>query len=106
MIPQCRYILMKNFLHIKNIIIFLFMCILCLLNDVNQDGWATALQTLELTLEEVIHIRSVLTKAELENLPLDGNLKEDVEKGKVVDLNIQGYYHIYKTFTQFFIYLS
>jgi len=48
-----------------------------------SDGWATALQTLELTLEEVIHIRSVLTKAELENLPLDGNLKEDVEKGKV-----------------------
>jgi hypothetical protein len=27
--------------------------------------------------------RSVLTKAELEGLPLDGSLKEDVEKGKV-----------------------
>ena len=85
------------------------MCILCLLNDVNQDGWATALQTLELTLEEVIHIRSVLTKAELENLPLDGNLKEDVEKGKVVDLIIQSYYHIYNNCNNIhtiFIYLS
>ena len=48
-----------------------------------QEHWATALQTLDLTLEEVIHIRSVLTKAELEGLPLDGSLKEDVEKGKV-----------------------
>ena len=48
-----------------------------------QEHWATALQTLDLTLDEVIHIRSVLTKAELEGLPLDGSLKEDVEKGKV-----------------------
>ena len=48
-----------------------------------QEHWATALQTLDLTLDEVVHIRSVLTKAELEGLPLDGSLKEDVEKGKV-----------------------
>ena len=48
-----------------------------------QEHWATALQTLDLTLDEVIHIRTVLTKAELEVLPLDGTLKEDVEKGKV-----------------------
>jgi len=34
-------------------------------------------------LDEVVHIRSVLTKAELENLPLEGALKDDVEKGKV-----------------------
>ena len=30
-----------------------------------------------------IGARSVLTKAELEGLPLDGSLKDDVEKGKV-----------------------
>ena len=41
------------------------------------------MQTLDLNLDEIVHIRSVLTKAELEGLPLDGNLKEDVEKGKV-----------------------
>ena len=48
-----------------------------------QEHWATALQTLDLTLDEVVHIRTVLTKAELEGLPLDGTLKEDVEKAKV-----------------------
>ena len=48
-----------------------------------QDRWAEALQTLDLTLDEVIHIRSVLTKAEMEGLPLDGTLKEDVERGKI-----------------------
>ena len=32
----------------------------------------------------IIIIRSVLTRAELEALPLDNNLKEDVEKGKVI----------------------
>merc|ERR1712223_537237 len=47
------------------------------------EHWATALQTLDLTLDEVIHIRTVLTKAELESLPLDGTMKEDVEKGKI-----------------------
>ena len=53
----------------------------------DQEGWATALQTLELSLDEVVHIRSVLTKAELENLPLDGTLKEDMEKGKVRNIS-------------------
>merc|ERR1719317_7837 len=46
---------------------------------IQSDRWAEALQTLDLTLDEVIHIRSVLTKAEMESLPLDGSLKEDVE---------------------------
>lgn len=36
-----------------------------------------------MTLEEVVHIRSVLTKAELESLPVEGQVKEDVEKRKV-----------------------
>lgn len=30
-----------------------------------------------------MHIRSVLTKAELESLPVEGRVKEDAEKGKV-----------------------
>ena len=42
-----------------------------------------ALERLDLSLDEVIHIRSVLTKAELESLPLDGNLKDDVRQGKI-----------------------
>jgi len=50
---------------------------------IHSDQWVAALQTLELSLEEVVHIRSVLTRAELEALPLDNNLKEDVERGKI-----------------------
>ncbi|KXJ74532.1 hypothetical protein RP20_CCG013461 [Aedes albopictus] len=38
---------------------------------------------LSLTLEEIVHIRSVMTKAELEGLPVDVHIKEDVEKRKV-----------------------
>ncbi|XP_071744307.1 uncharacterized protein [Lepeophtheirus salmonis] len=49
----------------------------------SSEQWETALQTLHLSFEEVVHIRSVLTKAEMEGLPLDGTFKEDVEKGKV-----------------------
>ncbi len=41
------------------------------------------MHALDLNLDEVIHIRTVLTKAELEGLPLEGTLKDDVEKGKV-----------------------
>ena len=40
-----------------------------------QDKWAKTLETLDLNMDEVIHIRSVLTKAEMEGLPLDGTLK-------------------------------
>lgn len=38
---------------------------------------------LSLTLEEVVHIRNVLTKADLEALPLDLTIKEDMAKGKI-----------------------
>lgn len=38
---------------------------------------------LSLTLEEIVHIRSVMTKAELEGLPIEVRIKEDVEKRKV-----------------------
>ncbi|KAL1124568.1 hypothetical protein AAG570_001192 [Ranatra chinensis] len=40
-------------------------------------------ECLSLTLEEIVHIRSVLTKAELESLPVEGHVKEDAEKRKV-----------------------
>lgn len=42
-----------------------------------------ALKTLSLKLDEVAHIRSVLTKAQLDGLQLDGNIRDQVEKGKV-----------------------
>lgn len=54
-----------------------------LVTDILQEQWASALQTLDLTLAEVVHIRSVLTKAELEGLTIDANLREDLEKAKV-----------------------
>lgn len=40
-------------------------------------------ERLALTLDEIVHIRSVMTKAELEGLPVDVQIKEDVEKRKV-----------------------
>ena len=42
-----------------------------------------ALKTLNLKLDEVAHIRSVLTKAQLDGLPIDGNIRDHVERGKV-----------------------
>ncbi|XP_064535450.1 protein spire isoform X2 [Drosophila montana] len=38
---------------------------------------------LSVTLAEIVHIRSVMTKAELEGLPMDVRVKEDVEKRRV-----------------------
>lgn len=38
---------------------------------------------LALTLEEMVHIRHVLTKADLESLPLDTTNKDDIAGGKV-----------------------
>lgn len=38
---------------------------------------------LSLTLEEIVHIRTVLTKAEVEALPIEGHIKSDVENRKV-----------------------
>uniref|UniRef100_A0A2P2I985 Protein spire-like n=1 Tax=Hirondellea gigas TaxID=1518452 RepID=A0A2P2I985_9CRUS len=45
--------------------------------------FAAHLDCLSLTLEEVVHIRNVLTKADLEALPLDLTIKEDMARGKV-----------------------
>eukprot|EP00094_Tigriopus_californicus_P012961 TCALIF_12532-PA protein Name:"Similar to spir Protein spire (Drosophila melanogaster)" AED:0.16 eAED:0.16 QI:480/0.81/0.75/1/0.90/0.91/12/178/1180 len=55
----------------------------CTIKQWTKEHWAAALETLDLNLDELVHIRSVLTKAELESLPLDGTFKEDVEKGKM-----------------------
>ena len=35
------------------------------------------------TLEELVHMRRVLTAASLDNLPLDSSIKDDVVNGKV-----------------------
>lgn len=45
--------------------------------------FSARLDCLALTLEEVVHIRNVLTKADLEALPLDLTIKEDMAKGKI-----------------------
>lgn len=58
-----------------------------------QKTWAQ--ECLSLTLEEIVHIRSVLTKAELEALPVDGHVKEDVEKRKVCFLCLKTRFSIW-----------
>lgn len=45
--------------------------------------WHEAMPLDDLTLEEIVHIRTVLTKAELEALPVEGRVKSDAENGKV-----------------------
>jgi len=63
--------------------------------DVNEDtrqhvasiwestDWGRALECLSLTLQEVQHIRSVLTKAEIETLAVTKSLRDDLENGKI-----------------------
>ncbi|XP_052864537.1 protein spire [Anopheles cruzii] len=55
-------------------------------NSLDESQWKDTFNLndrLSLTLEEIVHIRSVMTKAELEGLPVDVHIKEDVEKRKV-----------------------
>lgn len=52
-------------------------------------------ECLSLTLEEIVHIRSVLTKAELESLPVDGHVKEDAEKRRVCFLCMKTRFSIF-----------
>lgn len=54
-------------------------------NSLDENEWKERLQNdrLSLTLEEIVHIRSVITKAELESLPMGIQIKEDVEKRKL-----------------------
>lgn len=55
--------------------------------SLNETQWNDTLNLandrLSLTVEEVVHIRSVMTKAELESLPVEIKIKEDVEKRKL-----------------------
>lgn len=51
-----------------------------------ESMWKEQMSTnerLSLTLEEIVHIRSVMTKAELDCLPVGIHIKEDVEKRKL-----------------------
>lgn len=45
--------------------------------------WHESMPLDDLTLEEIVHIRTVLTKAELEALPVEGHVKSDAENRKV-----------------------
>lgn len=54
--------------------------------DNSTKPWHEAISLddrLSLTLEEIVHIRTVLTKAEVEALPPEGHVKSDVENRKV-----------------------
>ncbi|VVD01980.1 unnamed protein product [Leptidea sinapis] len=55
----------------------------------------SAEERLSLTLDEIVHIRSVLTKAELEVLPVEGRVKEDVEKRRVCFLCLKTRFGIF-----------
>lgn len=50
---------------------------------------------LSLTLEEIVHIRSVLTKAELDALPVEGRVRGDVESRKVCFLCLKTRFGIF-----------
>ncbi|XP_048485369.1 protein spire isoform X2 [Plutella xylostella] len=65
---------------------------------IKSKQWQDAMMTddrLSLTLEEIVHIRSVLTKAELEVLPVEGRVKEDVEKRRVCFLCLKTRFGIF-----------
>lgn len=65
---------------------------------IQSKQWQEAMSLddrLSLTLEEIVHIRSVLTKAELEALPVEGHVKEDVEKRKVCFLCLKTRFGIF-----------
>ena len=78
--------------------VFVALCPICIKNvctrwiltltfvPADQSHWQSAMECLSLTLEEIVHIRSVLTKAELDGLPVEGRIKEEVEKRKVSPL--------------------
>lgn len=55
-------------------------------NSLDELQWKETLNAtdkLSLTLDEIIHIRSVMTKAELEGLPVGIKIKEEVERRKL-----------------------
>lgn len=53
----------------------------------NAKSWQDTISLddrLSLTLSEIVHIRAVLTKAELEALPVEARVRHDVEARKVI----------------------
>lgn len=67
--------------------------------SLNEQQWKEAVgvsERLALTLEEIVHIRSVMTKAELESLPVGIRVKEDVERRKVCFLCLRTRFTIWQ----------
>ncbi|XP_068621607.1 protein spire isoform X2 [Battus philenor] len=65
---------------------------------IKSKQWQEAIMSddrLSLTLEEIVHIRSVLTKADLEAFPVEGRVKEDVEKRRVCFLCLKTRFGIF-----------
>ncbi|XP_055710366.1 protein spire isoform X3 [Phlebotomus papatasi] len=60
-----------------------------------KEGQASISDRLSLTLKEIMHIRSVITKADLELLPVEVKIKEDVEKRKVCFLCLKTRFSIF-----------
>lgn len=64
----------------------------------NMKPWHETMSVddrLSLTLEEIVHIRTVLTKAELEGLPPEGHIKSDVENRKICFLCLKTRFGIF-----------
>ncbi|XP_059609442.1 protein spire isoform X2 [Phlebotomus argentipes] len=66
-------------------------------NSLDEKEWkeANISDRLSLTLKEIMHIRSVITKADLELLPVEVKIKEDVEKRKVCFLCLKTRFSIF-----------
>lgn len=67
-------------------------------NSLDEKQWKETMNVndrLSLTLEEVVHIRSVMTKADLEGLPVGIQVKEDVEKKKICFLCLRTRFSIF-----------
>lgn len=64
----------------------------------NASSWQDTISLddrLSLTLSEIVHIRAVLTKAELEALPVEGRVRHDVESRKVCFLCLKTRFGIF-----------
>ncbi|XP_066152707.1 protein spire isoform X2 [Euwallacea fornicatus] len=64
----------------------------------NPQGWQDSISLddrLSLTLSEIVHIRTVLTKAEVEALPTEGRVRHDVESRKVCFLCLKTRFGIF-----------
>ena len=66
-----------------------------IVDDFHQKESVGVSDRLALTLEEIVHIRSVMTKAELEGLPVGVRVKEDVERRKVCFLCLRTRFTIF-----------